>query len=195
MAKGSLRVKPGDQVAVGQAIGMVGLSGDTEFPHVHLTVRHNGAAVDPFAYEAPPNSCNGGRSIWKAALLPQTGYRSRELLNFGFSDVPVTMELIETGEVKRHVVTSSAGALVAYARAIGLQTRDEQTITIQAPDKTPFAEYRSPSLENNKAQFFISAGRKLKGTRWPAGLYQATYAITKDGAEVLRKIFQIEISE
>jgi hypothetical protein len=73
------------------------------------------------------------------------------------------MELIKTGEVKRHAITSSAGALVAYARAIGLQTRDEQTITIQAPDGKAFAEYRSPPLVGARAQFFVSTGRKLRG--------------------------------
>src|SRR4051794_18911303 len=42
MAKGSLAVKPGDPVKAGDRIGRVGLSGMTEFPHLHFTVRRNG---------------------------------------------------------------------------------------------------------------------------------------------------------
>ncbi|MGY3145616.1 hypothetical protein ACVWYQ_002615 [Bradyrhizobium sp. USDA 3397] len=49
MAKGSLRVKPGDSVSAGQTLGLVGLSGNTELPHLHFTVRQSRAVVDPFA--------------------------------------------------------------------------------------------------------------------------------------------------
>ena len=38
MAKGSVRVKVGDQMTTGQPIGLVGLSGDTEFFHLLFTV-------------------------------------------------------------------------------------------------------------------------------------------------------------
>lgn len=195
MAKGSLGVKPGDRVTSGQPIGLVGLSGDTEFPHVHFTVRRNGAVVDPFAYEAPPDSCSGGHPIWAAALSAQMQYRPREILNFGFSGMPPTMDLIETGEIKRHAVKVDADALVAYVRALGLQAGDTQAITIQGPDGNQFAEYRAPALEGNKAQFFISSGRKLKAARWRSGQYKAAYVVTKDGIEVLRKTFEVQIEK
>jgi len=68
MAKGSVRVKAGDQVTTGQPIGLVGLSGDTEFYHLHFTVRRHGKIVDPFAYGAPENSCGGGQPLWAASL-------------------------------------------------------------------------------------------------------------------------------
>src|SRR5580698_11206868 len=42
MANQSMRIRPGQRVSLGQAVGSVGLSGDTEFPHLHLTIRHNG---------------------------------------------------------------------------------------------------------------------------------------------------------
>jgi murein DD-endopeptidase MepM/ murein hydrolase activator NlpD len=72
MAKGSLRIKQGDLVDLGQPLGLVGLSGDTEFPHLHFTVRHQGRIVDPFAHAAPPNSCGGGRSRWVDAIHDPT---------------------------------------------------------------------------------------------------------------------------
>ena len=49
LAKGSIRLKAGDAVTTGQPIGLVGLSGDTEFFHLHFTVRYRGKVVDPFA--------------------------------------------------------------------------------------------------------------------------------------------------
>lgn len=55
MAKGGLRAHPGDRVSSGQPIALVGLSGDTEFPHVHLTVRvASGAAVEIIGITVAP---------------------------------------------------------------------------------------------------------------------------------------------
>ena len=47
LREGSLAVKPGDPVKRGQKLGEIGASGLAQFPHVHLTVRRDGKAVDP----------------------------------------------------------------------------------------------------------------------------------------------------
>jgi murein DD-endopeptidase MepM/ murein hydrolase activator NlpD len=194
MAKGSVRVKTGDRVAEGQPIGLVGLSGDTEFPHLHFTVRLAGAIIDPFAFGPALDSCNsGGRSLWASALHARLDYRAREILNYGFSGQPPTMELIESGDIKDHPPNRQSGALAAYVRVIGLQKGDEQMLTISGPDASLFSEHASPALESNKAQYFISSGRNRKTSAWPQGNYAATYRVTRNGAELLRKTFDIKV--
>jgi hypothetical protein len=194
MAKGSIRVKTGDQVAVGQAIGLVGLSGDTEFPHLHFTVRLAGAIVDPFAFGPALDSCNsGGRSLWASALQSKLDYRAREILNYGFAEVPPTMESIESGDIKNHPPNRQSAALVAYIRTIGLQQGDEQALTVNAPDGSVFSEYTPPALESNKAQYFMSAGKNRRAAAWPAGTYTVSYRVTRNGAELLRKTFDIKL--
>ena len=192
MAKGSVRVKVGDQTTTGQPIGLVGLSGDTEFFHLHFTVRHRGKIVDPFAYGAPENSCGGGRSIWAASLGEQMQYRPREIIHYGFAGIAPTMELIESGEIDKHPVTPGSDALVAYVRAIGLQAGDQQFLAVQGPDGASVSANNFPALDKDKAQFFVIAGKKRTEAAWPAGRYSATYRVTRDGAEVLRKTFDIE---
>ena len=194
MAKGSVRVKPGDQLTTGQPIGMVGLSGDTEFFHLHFTVRYRDKAVDPFAFGAPENACGGGRSLWAASLGEQMQYRPREIIDFGFAGIAPTMELIESGEIEKHAVTvtQDADALVAYVRTIGLQAGDQQTLAVQGPDGAAVATNNLPALDRDKAQYLVIAGKKRTGTAWSAGRYVATYRVTRDGAEVLRKTFDVE---
>jgi hypothetical protein len=193
MAKGSLRVKAGDRVAAGQPIGLVGLSGDTEFPHLHFTVRHRGEMIDPFAYEALPGSCRGGRSIWAASIGEQIKYHAGEILNYGFADASPTMESIESGQAGKRNIDSEAKAIVAYVRAIGLQAGDEQVLTIQAPDGAAISEYKPPALDHDKAQSFISAGRKRGEAFWPAGTYTASYRVIRNGGNVLGKEFKITV--
>ena len=193
LAKGSVRLKVGDAVTTGQPIGLVGLSGDTEFFHLHFTVRFRGKAVDPFAYGAADNSCSGGRSLWAASLAGQMQYRPREVIDFGFAALAPVMEQIESGEVDRHPVTAGADALVAYVRTIGLQAGDRQSLAVQGPAGFPVATNDLPALDRDKAQFLVIAGKKRTEAAWPAGRYTATYRVTQDGAEVLRKMFEMEV--
>lgn len=192
MAKGSVRIRAGDRVNAGQPIGLVGLSGDTEFFHLHFTVRYRGKAVDPFAYGAPENSCGGGRSLWAASLTEQMQYRARDIIDFGFAAVAPTMELVEAGDIDGHPVTPDADALVAYVRAIGLQAGDQQSLAVQGPAGAAFVTNNLPALDRDKAQFLVLAGKKRTGPAWPAGRYTATYRLTRDGTEVLRKTFDVD---
>jgi murein DD-endopeptidase MepM/ murein hydrolase activator NlpD len=193
LARGSVRVKVGDRVVTGQSIGLVGLSGATEFPHLHFTLRHQGRIVDPFAHGAPAGACGGGQSLWADAIREQTKFRAREILNFGFSSVPPTMDLVESGELRKHTVRPESDALSAYVRAIGLQAGDQQTITVRGPDGMIFSEYKADPLDRDKAQYFVAAGKRLKAARWPPGHYKATYRVTRGDQEVLGKTFEIEL--
>ena len=44
-----------------------------------------------------------------------------------------------------------------------------------------------------RAQFLVIAGKKRAEAAWPPGRYTATYRVTRDGAEVLRKTFEVEV--
>jgi hypothetical protein len=48
LMQGSVTVARGQIVETGTPLGLVGLSGNTEFPHVHIALRRNGQVVDPF---------------------------------------------------------------------------------------------------------------------------------------------------
>jgi murein DD-endopeptidase MepM/ murein hydrolase activator NlpD len=192
MAKGSVGVKPGDQLQTGQRIGLVGLSGDTEFFHLHFSVRHHDKIVDPFAYGVPDNSCSSGRSLWATSLGEQMQYRRGEIIDFGFAGIAPTMELIESGEIGKLPVTPASDALVAYVRTISLQAGDQQTLEVRAPGGASFVTNSQPALDRDKAQFLVIAGKKRTEATWPAGRYTATYTVERDGAEVLKKTFEVE---
>jgi hypothetical protein len=190
---GSVVVAPGQMVKAGTKLGQVGLSGETEFPHLHFTVRHDGTTVDPFAYDAPPNACAGGRSLWDAKLSEALSYKDREILNFGFSEITPTMATIESGIVRLRPPRPQSDELVTYVRAIGLRKGDEQVITVTYPDGGVLAEYRVPALATDKAQFFAIAGQRRKDKDWPAGTYATRFQVTNSGKPVLSKTFSLNL--
>jgi murein DD-endopeptidase MepM/ murein hydrolase activator NlpD len=62
LRRGSLLVKEGDKVAAGQPLALVGLSGETSFPHVHFDIRHGDQAIDPFVGVASDRDCGPVRT-------------------------------------------------------------------------------------------------------------------------------------
>ena len=193
LKNGSVRVTPGQTVAAGAQLGQVGLSGETEFPHLHLTVRHNGATVDPFAFEELPDACSGGRSLWSKQVSNSLIYREREILNSGFTAITPTMENIESGAVHQQLPGPRSDELVAYVRSIGLRKGDEQSISVKFPDGTLLAEYNVPTLQSDKAQFFAIAGQRRKDRDWPAGTYETIFQVRNNGKQVLFKTFSLQV--
>lgn len=193
MAKGSLAVKPSDMVAPGHKLGRIGLSGMTEFPHLHFTVRKDGKVVDPFAYGTPEKSCGGGAALWDPSTRDALAYRPGAVLNKGFATGPVKMEEIEAGEAGREKPTTGSPALVAFVRAIGLKGGDEQTLTVVAPDGKVLAENKAPPLDRDKAQWMMFAGvRNAKGAFDP-GIYRATYRVMREGKPAIEQSFEISM--
>lgn len=56
---GSLKVRTGDTVAVGQAVGSVGNTGNTSEPHLHIHAQQRGAATEPLSGNPLPMRFDG----------------------------------------------------------------------------------------------------------------------------------------
>jgi hypothetical protein len=192
MAQGSIRVQPGQSVSAGQPLGKIGLSGDTEFPHLHFTVRLNRQVVDPFAYRAAADSCGGGESLWTQQVRSAHSYHAGEVLNAGFASGPVTGPDIDNGAGEKPP-TRDAASLIAFVRAIGLQKGDVQRLTVTGPNGEKLAETTRQPLDNNKAQYILYVGKKKGASEWPAGEYVATYSVTREGRAALEKTFKIRL--
>ncbi|GJE61585.1 M23 family metallopeptidase [Methylobacterium trifolii] len=196
MARASLRVRPGDTVSAGQPIGQVGLSGETEFPHLHLTLRHGGKVIDPFAPDATEGTCDPGalaparRTLWSPEAQALLAYRAGTILNAGFADGPVAMQAVESGAV--HAPGPDAAALVAYVRVIGLDAGDVQSLTLAGPDGRTLAERVEPALERSRAQSLLFAGRKRPPEGWPPGRYTARFTLRRGAAVALERDWTIE---
>ncbi|MCD6071341.1 MAG: peptidase [Microvirga sp.] len=193
MAKGSVTVRSGREVKAGDKIGQIGLSGLTEYPHLHFTLLKDGKPVDPFAYGAPEKSCGGGKSLWEASLQRTLAYQAGTVLNKGFAGGPVTMEAIESGAAERETPTTKSPALVAFVRAIGLKGGDVQTLTLFDPDGKPLAQNKAPPLDRAKAQWMAFSGVKQPEGGFRPGLYRAIYRVERDGKPAIEQAFGISL--
>ena len=192
MALNSISVRPGNKLKRGDAIGRIGLSGKTEFPHVHFSVRLNGKIVDPFAPNAEPGQCGQPTaSLWRPENRDALSYRNRIVLNKGFSDGPIGSNDIETGSVAARTPNAGSAAVVAYVRVIGLEAGDIQRLTLRRPDGTVLVENVGEPLAKPLAQQTLYIGHKRPVEGWAGGLYEASYSVVREGKIVSEDLFAI----
>jgi Peptidase family M23 len=186
LRRGSLTVHKGDMVAAGALLGLVGFSGDAQFAHVHLSVRHNGETVDPFLGEAISGACLASdtyppHSLWAPAVRGQLIYRDAVIIETGFAGKPVAPDEAEQGGIAEPLADSPA--LVFFARIINMRAGDRLRLKAEGPGGYQSGSESEP-MSRAKANYVGFTGKKRTGERWPAGLYQGAVEVIRDGAVV-----------
>ncbi len=192
MKRGSIRPKKGDWVKQGTPLGEVGLSGNTQFPHVHLSVYQGKEIVDPFQPEKV-NNCSEKvtESLWEPAVLARFSYQPSKIVALGFATKSVDFSGVMDGEFAGKAVLSADKPLVAYGLGINLKKGDVFRISITGP-MGKLVQSNSPKMPRNKAQWISFAGKKAPSGGWPKGAYEMHVSILRSGipvSEISNKTF------
>ena len=185
--KQGVAVHAGETVIAGQKLGLVGLSGNTEFAHLHFELRHERQAVDPFASSAVGEACqSGGQPLWAQSALDALAYVETGVLDAGIAAAPPT---VGDGSVDRDRTESfifASAAAVFWVQLYGVQANDLEELRLVAPDGRVLAARRGP-IARNRAQWLAYAGVRRGNTGWIAGSYRGEYALYR-GAQRQRII-------
>jgi hypothetical protein len=192
MANTSITVASGTQVQSGTVLGQVGLSGNSEYPHLHFTVRRNNKIVDPFAPAAGAGTtCGGGQSMWDKRLSGVLSYKAGVVLNSGFATSGLTMAAVEAGGIAQPTI--HAPAIVAYVRAINLKIGDVQQFTLKGPNGAILASHAGTPMTSTQAQRLVFIGKHRPATGWPIGRYTGEYAVLRSGRTIMQRTFSITL--
>ena len=116
----------GQTVTQGTPLGQIGLSGNTEFPHLHLSVRRNGADIDPFAPET--SACGEtGEDLWRDPMP----YLAGGIVGIGLSPAVPDFATIKAGTTTS--ATTASPALVIWAHLFGQRQGDKLALSITGP--------------------------------------------------------------
>jgi murein DD-endopeptidase MepM/ murein hydrolase activator NlpD len=181
MRKGSVAVKKGDRVRARQPIGLVGLSGRTTRPHIHVTVRHNKKVVDPFTGLGRKEKCGYGEApLWKREVLEILPYRRSAIYNAGFSTTPPKAQDVRAGEVPTEPISRLSKGLVLWADVLGGDVADRLNIRIIGPADQKFFD-RTIGIGRQLAGLFRLGHIKRKGAPWPQGRYRGEITLIHQG--------------
>lgn len=176
MRKGSITVKTGDRVKTGDFLGYIGLSGKTQFPHLHISVRKDKQVITPFT-----GPCSISQSyLWNERI----DYTGTLLLKSGFTDTQPTLDSIETGEKTR--LTTASGALLFWVNVAGIRAGDRQEIVITGPDDEIVTD-NIQDIKKSKVNWLSYAGKKRPKSGWLPGTYLGVYRLLRDGDVIIEK--------
>ncbi len=178
LKRGSIAVRPREPVEAGQLLGQIGLSGRTNFPHLHFILRHKGEVVDPFTAQALESGCKAdGKSLWTDRALAALAYRPGGLLQSGFAgEIPQNPTLHEGASPSP--ATTKSPSLIAWMAAWGLRKGDRWAMRLLGPGRGTLAA-GSGELEKDQGTWFHYLGRKKKLSAWPRGRYRAFFRVDR----------------
>jgi len=194
LRRGSVRVRQGQQVKLGEPIGLLGYSGKAQFAHLHLSVRHRGRVIDPFIGEGSNGGCGRDmqKGLWQAGIEETLKYRRGELIEIGFADGPVSPRDLEEGKVRSARPSSVSKVIAFYARFINLEQGDRLRLVLIGPSGR-LAQSSIKPLERHKAQYVAYVGRKLRAKRWPDGRYRGQVQLLRSGTVILDQEVALDI--
>ncbi len=117
LKQGSVAVEQGQSVATGDVLGEIGLSGKTEFPHLHLSIRHQGKAVDPYTGLEMESGCKvitTKKPLWNSSTLERLAYKPTALLNLGLATRIPTLDGVMAGQFNGVDTIDAASELLLF---------------------------------------------------------------------------------
>ena len=196
LGKGSIIVKSGQPVKKGQKLGLVGYSGKTVFPHVHMSTRFKGKTIDPFIGLSSQPTCSYGDSpLWDDDLIQALTQPLLNIVNAGLSGTIPQKKAILAGHHQKKVLAHKAPYLVVWVQILRVQKDDLVKIKITDPDGNVISSLEN-IIKKNQARKFLYLGKKRNNLHWPGGVYKGHISIRRpneSGSEYLvminKKIF------
>ena len=201
MRRKSLRVKKGDRIMRGQKLGLVGVSGKTQFPHLHLAIRYKGKVIDPFTVRQPTmtgcarkqnREVNACTSLWQKQVLAQFPHSDATLFWHGFAIEKAHKALLMDRGAMIMPKDIKAPAIYYYASVINLRKGDQIKIDVQGP-KGRLASTTTDPMNRHKASYLAFVGKQRYGFAWPRGSYKATLSLLRDGKALWTKHEEVKL--
>ena len=181
MRQGSVTVEKGQMVAAGQVLGMVGMSGLTQFPHLHFQVFKGKQYVDPFTGPEQKTPCKAGSgSLWKKKVLAMLPYRPTALYTAGFAGEKASSVKARAGAYNGKVLARLDPAIVLWVDIFNARKGDKLTFTITAPGGREVLD-NAVRLGRGAARKFRFAGLRRRTGVWPVGLYKGEVRLDRQG--------------
>ncbi len=189
LKRGSLAVRPGDTVSAGDRIGAVGLSGATNYPHLHLTLRRDETVIDPFSGRAvgsaPRSEGVDCAATTNGAWRTPIAYEGATLLEARFTNRAPQWDEIKAGHDRTEIGLGDGPALVFWTTVLGLREGDVVEMRLRRPDGALLAE-KVETAGKSQAVAFRFLGGHRPDAGWPTGVYLGSVVLSRAGATLIR---------
>lgn len=193
LKRGSVKFKKGDMVKQGQILGQVGMSGLSEFPHLHFDLVHKKKRLDPFSGVHANGGCgNFTNNYWNTETEAVFNYEPTFLISAGFSQVELNRSAKEY-QLYDDRVPAKTNRLLLNVYFAGARAGDEFSIQIFYPNNKGIL---FDGKSNFKRDYFTrqtSGGKNSITKELPKGTYVGKFILTRGEQEILNVKRNVEI--
>ncbi len=191
LKRNSLVVNVDQDVERGQKLGEVGSSGRSQFPHLHLEVRHKtGRVIDPFVGLERDAQCGPGlRPLWDARLLGIDGGGPSTIYDAGFARREPNPVALRQGFYRDRSFSQKAPNLIFWMDSFWIKEGDTLELRIIGPDGEIIAA-NSDKIRKTQARYMSYIG-KPRGVDWRPGTYVGEAKIIRERANRPREVIEI----
>ncbi|RED53690.1 M23 family metallopeptidase [Aestuariispira insulae] len=180
LKRGSILVKAGERVGRGQKLGDVGLSGLSEFPHLHFEVVRRGKRIDPFSGAALEEGCpQQANPLWSAEVVEKLAYDPVRMIHMGFSEYPLNRDALEFGLDYEGEFPAKAKNFILNLFVMGPRAGDRWEVSITREGASEPLVKASGVYEKSKLFEFQYVGKAGKGRTWDPGRYRGQYRLLR----------------
>ncbi len=197
LKQGSIAVENGQKILAGDVLGYVGLSGNTEFPHLHFQIEQNKTPVDPFTLSGMESGCGKDQksTLWSKEAqtkLAATINETTAILNYGISGDEITdAKKARSGGYALQTLRRDADALILWVDIMGTEDKDSLDIEIIYPDNS--LKIMRHEFTKNQAQYFLTQGARRMAPEWIKGNYRVTLTYRRGGKSIFTKKFDFDV--
>lgn len=190
LKENSILVKANDEIKAGQKIGEIGLSGYTEFPHLHFGILWEGDVMDPFTGLSNTEKCGSVKqSLWKPSA--NISYRPVSLYAAGFQSEIPDLDKIDRGQQQPDSFKTTVPVLAFWTTFLGVREGDSIVMEVRGPDGKIFSR-RTIKQPATRARQLYYTGRKLSQDVLKAGPYTGRSTLTRTMKDGETKSWTIE---
>jgi Peptidase family M23 len=186
LKKNSIAVTKSQKVKRGDILGYVGLSGLTQFPHLHFQVMFGKTVIDPFSGPQKNTPCTHKEtSLWSETARQELEYQPTGFLVTGFSEtVPKNRRALESGNMRQNLLPPNSRTLIFWSLYYGSQKNDIVTLTIIGPDNQQIKKYSPKRVSKNQISKYFFVGIKKPKSGWQKGEYRGQITINRSSTTI-----------
>jgi len=174
MMRSSVIVTPGESVSGGQALGLLGLSGFTTYPHLEFFVIRDDQFIDPFYPTENVGECGQtDNSLW--GDINSLPYHDSKVVSSGFSDSVPQLNQVVLGNHHPAFLPRSIKRLAFWIQIIGAQKDDIHSVIIYNQRNQIIAESSNNVVGADQSVGILSIVHELKSGNLAPGLYKGSF--------------------
>ena len=192
LRQGSVAVKPGQTVKRGDVLGLIGMSGNAEFPHLHFELRRAGTPIDPFTGDGVNTACEANpKGLWSPEARQALSGPLTAVISSGFADAAPRAADARSGALDGRPMRPDR-PLVFWVDVMGAKAGDVQRFEIIGTDGATITRQDAP-VDTGGLVWFAFHGKQAPPGGWRKGRYTARYALLRGGQLLTQSSNSVEI--